>query len=684
MKKMIASVPVVLLCLLIGTGTIHARMLHDWPETEMREDERADFQRSIAIPYPDGSLNDAADILRIAESAGTAADYPDARAIQLFSNDRTGFDACGYYHLVQEEAVQILNQAGVDEYGVIKLNYDLPYDRTRILDAFVIQPGGRIEHVPEEAIHDVSNSEDMAANIYEPIWRSLLINFPGVQPGSIVYWAYENVSIKPRSEGAFQWGHSFQSSIPMHSASLRLLGPVGMPLHWGVANDASERVAFKQTLIGDGTILYEWCSGPVEMILSEPHMIPMQELIKAVHVSSDTWQTYSSRESKYVEPNLVPDDAIRSKVIELTEHLDQAEDKMRVLFLYVTRKVRYMGVTFGDRPGVNPDPVTRTFANNAGVCKDKAGLLTAMLRLAGIEAWYTLNNPEVRIFSDIAVDQFNHAIVSARLPGEFGWRYLDVTVDLAPTMIPSTSGGTHVLRIMPDGADIDVIPVDSPEANTCRIDVTSRLDSRGSLFSTFNYSGSGAADHYYREFLYYTDRSQWSGMLTYLVSGLSQNAEVGNWTIAPEPIDDLEKPIRITLDNSIPEYAVLVGDYLLLRFPTSKFPFDWFFESVLDVASLHKRQYPADIGVPSITISRESMTLPPGFKSIAIPDPVSIHSTWLTFSQKWAIGENEMTLEQEFVVHQPRIGVEDYAEFHDVFSRMRMAMQPYIILETHQ
>ncbi len=506
----------------------------DWPALDANSADYIGLQRSQTIRLPDYSLRTPHEIVENATAAGDLSNYPDASAVILFSNDRTGFDSAGYYHLVQEEAVKILTQKGVEEYGVVRLNYDIPYDRTRVLNAFVIHPDGRIEQIHSEDISDVSNSEDMDANIFEPIWRSILIRYPGVAPGSIVYWAYENVSIKPRSEGIFQWGHTFRSSLPIREASIHLLGPSSMTLNWAVANNQTNLVSFKQCDVAEGNILYQWWSKPADMIESEPHMIPVQELTTSLHVSSETWRSYSAKESIYIEPNLKPDDLIRLKVEELTAGIDDPEEKIRALFLYVTRKVRYMGVTFGDRPGVNPDPVTRTFGNNAGVCKDKAGLLTAMLRLAGIEAWYTLNNPEVRIFQEIAVDQFNHAIVAARLPGETSWRYLDVTVDLAPTMMPSSSGGTQALRITPDGAELDTIPIDRPESNSATITADSRLEPDGSLSSHVNYIGIGAADHYYREYLYYLDRTQWGSLFTYMVSSLSSSSEITNWKVVPE------------------------------------------------------------------------------------------------------------------------------------------------------
>lgn len=656
-------------------------VLYDWPPVSPDFTNLSGFNRSLAISTPSFTPKSPEEILEIVTHLNPASDYPDADAIQLFSNDRTGFDIDGYYHLIQEEAVMVLNRSGAEHYSMIRLNYDLPYDRTRILEALVIHPDRTVEKITPSDIHDVSNSEDMDVNIFEPIWRSLMISYPGIRPGSILYWVYENVCIRPRTESAFQWGHSFQSTIPVLTASLHLSGPESVPIHWAVANDTAGRVKFRQYEPQAGKILYEWCSGPADMIHPEPQMVPLQELITTVHVSTDTWRSYSARESKYIEPNLVPDDAIRDKVAELTIGLDDPETKMTALFLYVARKIRYMGVSFGERPGVNPDPVTRTFANNAGVCKDKAGLLTAMLRLAGIEAWYTLNNPEVRVFSEIAVDQFNHAIVSARLPGESTWRYLDVTVDLARSMMPSSSGGTNVLRITPDGADLETIPVPPAEANSAWITAETRLDPDGRITSSVSFSGTGAADHYLREYFYYWDRNQWGSLVHYMVADRSPSAEITRWKITPDSVDNLSEPVKLDFDYSISDYAVVAGEYLLFRQPCSQSPFDWFFHRLKSISGISKRRYTVNLDVPARSHYRETTLLPNGYRLAAVPDPVRIDSEWLTFNQTWTLEQQRLVLDQEFIVHRERVGVDEYPEFHRVFSRIRTATQSYIIME---
>ena len=80
-----------------------------------------------------------------------------------------------------------------------------------------------------------------------------------------------------------------------------------------------------------------------------------------------------------------------------------------------------MGVTpEKDRPGFEPHDVCLTFDKKYGVCRDKAGLLVAMLRTAGFEAYPVLTSVGKQGDPGIPDYFFNHAIVAVSLkPGQY-------------------------------------------------------------------------------------------------------------------------------------------------------------------------------------------------------------------------------------------------------------------------
>ncbi len=91
-------------------------------------------------------------------------------------------------------------------------------------------------------------------------------------------------------------------------------------------------------------------------------------------------------------------------------------DKIKALFYYVSKQIRYMGLTpEKDRPGFEPHDVCLTFGKKYGVCRDKAALLVSMLRAAGLKAYPVLINVGTKQDPEVPDPFFNHAIVSVEL-----------------------------------------------------------------------------------------------------------------------------------------------------------------------------------------------------------------------------------------------------------------------------
>ena len=76
-----------------------------------------------------------------------------------------------------------------------------------------------------------------------------------------------------------------------------------------------------------------------------------------------------------------------------------------------------MGLTMEDTsPGYAPHDVSITFDNRYGVCRDKAALLTAMLRIAGHNAFPVLIHAGAKLDPEVPQPFFNHAVVAVELP----------------------------------------------------------------------------------------------------------------------------------------------------------------------------------------------------------------------------------------------------------------------------
>ena len=100
----------------------------------------------------------------------------------------------------------------------------------------------------------------------------------------------------------------------------------------------------------------------------------------------------------------------------MTSGVTEPLAQMKLLTAYMQRNIRYAAIEIGIG-GFQPHPAADVFAHQYGDCKDKATLLSAMLKQVGIDSYYVpiytergIVNPK---FPSI---NFNHVILAIKLP----------------------------------------------------------------------------------------------------------------------------------------------------------------------------------------------------------------------------------------------------------------------------
>jgi transglutaminase-like putative cysteine protease len=130
-------------------------------------------------------------------------------------------------------------------------------------------------------------------------------------------------------------------------------------------------------------------------MFDEPSMPPYDNVLQRLLVSTlPDWPAVSKWYWNLSQPHLdATSPELENKVAELTAGTTNDLEKIMALFYHVSGNIRYMGLTpEKDRPGFEPHDVRLTFEKNYGVCRDKAALLVAMLREAGLKAYPVLIN----------------------------------------------------------------------------------------------------------------------------------------------------------------------------------------------------------------------------------------------------------------------------------------------------
>ncbi len=303
----------------------------------------------------------------------------------------------------------------------------------------------------------------------------------------------------------------------------------------------------------------------------------------------------------------------------------QREAAIRALFDFVSREVRYMGaMAESEAPGYEPHDVSLTFDNRYGVCRDKAALLVAMLRMAGIDAWPVLINVGPRKDPQVPQPYFNHAIVAAD-SGDPADPYLlmDPTSETTRSLLPEYLCEMSYLVARDEGEGIRETPPLPVEQNLLRAETVYTLHADASADVTTTLSFAGVNDAAYRGYFASIPRDGLRAFFERVLQGIP-GAVLTGWEVrpAPEALRTSPEPLSVRLDYAIAEAArgAEDGRAALLDLPTVPAALAIASRVVGDLG-LEKRRFPLVTDYPCGWEETVEIRLPDGVTPTRNPNP---------------------------------------------------------------
>ncbi|MCK6439083.1 MAG: DUF3857 domain-containing protein, partial [Planctomycetes bacterium] len=145
----------------------------------------------------------------------------------------------------------------------------------------------------------------------------------------------------------------------------------------------------------------------------EPFSPPLMQIAPTVYISTfKDWKSWGAWYWGLIERQVRSTPAIKEQVAELTKGLEREQDIVRAIYNFTVTKIRYNSNWEFGVHGYKPYEAGAIFDRCIGDCKDKAILICAMLREAGIKAYPVIINAEMyRGHEDITLalpNHFNH------------------------------------------------------------------------------------------------------------------------------------------------------------------------------------------------------------------------------------------------------------------------------------
>ena len=266
-------------------------------------------------------------------------------------------------------------------------------------------------------------------------------------------------------------------------------------------------------------------------------------------------------------------------------------EKVQAVFYYVSKNIRYMGLTpEKDRPGFEPHDVKITFDKKYGVCRDKAALLVAMLRAAGLQAYPVLISVGVKRDPQVPDPDFNHAIVSVELKkGEY--LLMDPTDEHARDLLPEWDCDQSYLVCRPEGEDLKTSPVPPPDEHLMRIKTTGVLSATGALEAKSELAFEGVNDDAYRNAFSHMKPDDKQRFFERNLKESLPGARLKSLKLTPEDMMDVSVPVHAELEFSVDGMTAVGNGKAVVSLP-------WIGRNlgvvnfILGGAGLDKRKYP--------------------------------------------------------------------------------------------
>jgi hypothetical protein len=259
----------------------------------------------------------------------------------------------------------------------------------------------------------------------------------------------------------------------------------------------------------------------------------------------------------------VPDAVIRARAAELTRQATTEAEKVRAIASFV-RGIRYQTTPFRMSAYI-PTAGKQVLRERYGDCKDKAALLTALLKAVDIHANMVLLNLRAQgITPFLPSTRFEHAIAVVRTTGSPMW--IDATADdLAIGDLPCLDQDVPALVIDDATTDLSKTPVLPIELNATHESVDATLDEDGKLSASVNITFKGNTAWLLRTYLKQVPEAKRELVPKGMAIELARNAVYESGAI--DNFDNPDLPFVIRLAFHADNYGTKAGNFLLLKLP---------------------------------------------------------------------------------------------------------------------
>jgi transglutaminase-like putative cysteine protease len=613
---------------------------------------------------PIWALVDAKKVLAAAADI-TTAKYPDCDDAAVEQRMMRVYRADGTGERQDETFTKVLTEKGRRNNRTLSQGYMLPYSTVEVVSLELVKADGHTVTVDVAANSKVTIDESqMQMNIYDPNSKILQVNIPGVEIGDLIHSVTRETIARSYIAGQYAEETVLEGSSYILHSSYEVHAPADRPLlRVAMRDEVPGTVSYSKTMEADGGVVHHWEVNNVPRMFDEPAMPPYEMVLQRLFVSTmPDWQTVSKWYWNLSKSHLdatSPD--MRQTVDKLTAGATNEMDRIKAVFYFVSKNIRYMGRTpETDRPGFEPHDVDITFDKKYGVCRDKAALLVEMLREAGLDSYPVLISVGVKRDQEVPDPDFNHAIVSVELK-KGDYLLMDPTDENTRALLPTGDCNQSFLVCKPEGEALKISPVQPPEGHMMRVTTTGTLSAAGTLVAKSELSFDGVNDDAYRNAFAKWKPDDQRRFFERDLKRSMPGAQLRSLKITPTNMLDMSSALHAELEYSVDGLTASSHGKATFSLPWLGKDFG-VVNFILDGTGLDKRKYPLQTEVACGLAETIALKLTGGFgQAVSLPSYSPIDDPCLSYQESVTAGDGTLNCSRQLTLKTVEFSPAEYA-----------------------
>lgn len=494
--------------------------------------------------------------------------FPDAPIILLKSNMdlhiemKNGVPAAEGQHEVER---LIVNSKTAELYNKYTI-YHSGYSKLGKIEGYTLMPDGNRYKKLNADNFKTYNSPDK--NVFYDDSQETSFDFEGLIQNAIAHVNYSQYYTDAHLLPTFY----FRSFLPTASYSYSVTFPNDVELKYIIKNDDQKIIRFVEEKKRKETTYYftatnvkdvEYYSDAPSSQYYTPQVIVYISSIKKPEGTEpflnnlDDLYKWNYSFTKDLNKEVDPD--LKKIVDSLTKNLITEKEKAKKIYHWVQENIKYIAFENGIE-GFRPRQAAEVCSKRYGDCKDMSSIITQMLRIAGVKAYYTWIGTRLLPYDYTETPQpivDNHMISTAYIDGN--WTFLDGTDPNGVFAVPGSQlqGKEAMIAINDNEYKILRVPVVEGAKNLILDSTTFSITDNGIKgYESVYYNGYAGNDVY--NILQYKDKDD---IREYVKSRMSKGSNkflLGNYNI--NKVDPLNNIININSFFELPEYGKKAGD----------------------------------------------------------------------------------------------------------------------------